>query len=83
MGITPSFPRSLFLHVLSRERESRSLKLLLSPTDWMPALHHTRYRARLRGHDKSWHSLAREKGRVSRVDWQSLGYRAVISPESV
>ena len=28
MGKTPSFPR---------KRESRFLKLLLSPTDWMPA----------------------------------------------
>jgi hypothetical protein len=28
MGKTPSFPR---------KRESRSLKLLMSPTDWMPA----------------------------------------------
>jgi hypothetical protein len=43
--------------VVSGERESRSLKLLLPPTAWMPALHHNRYRARLRGHDELRHSL--------------------------
>jgi hypothetical protein len=37
MARAPSFPRNLSLHVLSRERESRSLKLLMSTTDWMPA----------------------------------------------
>jgi hypothetical protein len=37
MGKTLSFPRNLSLHVLSRERESRSLKLLMSAPDWMPA----------------------------------------------
>jgi hypothetical protein len=43
MGKTPSFPR---------KRESRSLKLLRSINDWMPALHHIRYRARICGHDE-------------------------------
>jgi hypothetical protein len=37
MRKTLSFPRNLSLHVLSREWESRSLKLLMSAPDWMPA----------------------------------------------
>jgi len=37
MGKAPSFPRNLSLQVLSRERESRSLKLSISIIDWMPA----------------------------------------------
>jgi hypothetical protein len=52
MRKTSSFPQNLSLHALSRERESSSFKLLRSTTEWMAALHHTRYRARLRGHDE-------------------------------
>jgi len=38
MGKTPSFAlRNLSPQVVSGERESRSFKLLLSATDWMPA----------------------------------------------
>jgi hypothetical protein len=37
IGKKPSFPRNLSLYGLSRERESRPLKLLGSTTNWMPA----------------------------------------------
>ncbi len=40
-----------------RKRESRYLKFLFPPAAGMPALHHTRYRARLRGHDEIRHGL--------------------------